>query len=181
MRPKTRRSASGSVIPNLLMSGPMIGCPRKAGEERDPLVDARRCPDQNEMSHPTRMRDREAPSQVPAHRVAYHIHPLGADAVGEVEKPLGGGSTVVDAPVVDLIAQARIRSVGHDHVSRKPTGQERPFATMRQAAVNQHGRARTVATADHVRAPPLAILGPTALALEAVVREQRKPFPPELG
>jgi len=62
--------------------------------------------------------DREGHRKVSAHGVTDQIDALSFDALGKVQNPVGGGAAIVDAAVVDAIAQPASGTVRDDHMPR---------------------------------------------------------------
>jgi hypothetical protein len=93
-------------------------------------------PLENEASHPFWVSDREGHRKVSAHGITDQIDALSFDALDKVRNPVGGGAAIVEAAVIDSIAQPASGAVRDDHMSREQGRQGQPVAGVGQAAVN---------------------------------------------
>jgi uncharacterized protein with PQ loop repeat len=57
--------------------------------------------------HPVRASDRKGHRKIPAHGVTDEIDAVSFHALDKVQNPIGGGPAVIDAAIVDWIAQLR--------------------------------------------------------------------------
>jgi hypothetical protein len=122
------------------------------------------------------VRDGEGHRKIPADRVTDQVNALSFDAFDKVQNPVGSGAAIVEAAVVDPIAQPASGTVRDDHISGEQARQRQPVTGVGQAAVNKHGRAWAVTTADHVGAPPVTIDSPAARAHETTPLEVFETF-----